>query len=164
MPDEDRWQQIWDVFHGALERPARQRSAYLEAACRGDSALGDEVRSLLAEHEPSSRPRRNASGSGHLLDRGLRFTPDDVLGDDLPGVPPDRIQRAQGSLESHAGQRYRLLNVLGSGGMGEVYRTLDRLTGRIVALKKILPSTAGAGPLSTSAETLTAPAASCSEP
>ncbi len=138
MSDEDRWQQIWDVFHDAAERPSGERTAYLEAACGGDHELRDEVLSLLAEHEPS----------GHLLDRGLRFV----------APPPDRVRRAKCDLESHVGQRYRLLNFLGSGGMGEVHRTLDRLTGRVVALKKIL-SSGGAGMFSTSAETLTAPPA-----
>ncbi len=143
MPDEDRWQQIWHVFHGAVERPAGERTAYVEAACRDDSALRDEVLSLLAEHESSD----------HLLDRGVRSGSTPVS----PDAATDRLRRTRASFESHVGQRYRLLNVLGTGGMGEVYRTLDRLTGRVVALKKILSSSGGPETFSTSAETVTAP-------
>lgn len=39
------------------------------------------------------------------------------------------------------GNRYRLESRLGSGGMGEVYRTTDRLTGQRVALKRVLAAT-----------------------
>ena len=33
------------------------------------------------------------------------------------------------------GNRYRLLNLLGAGGMGSIYRALDRLSGETVARK-----------------------------
>src|SRR6266704_274278 len=35
------------------------------------------------------------------------------------------------------GQRYRLIEQIGAGGMGTVYRALDRLTGETVALKRV---------------------------
>ncbi len=138
----DRWQRVWDAFHGALEQPSGERAAYLEAACGGDRTLRDEVLSLLAEHGTAD----------HLLDRGLR-----LVAPPRPVAPPGAV--AAGVSDSHVGQRYQLFNVLGSGGMGEVYRTLDRLTGRVVALKKILSSPRPASPSSTSAVTLTAPGA-----
>src|SRR5262245_28569972 len=35
------------------------------------------------------------------------------------------------------GGRYQLLNLLGRGGMGETHRVVDRLSGRVVTLKRL---------------------------
>src|SRR5262245_21363215 len=45
------------------------------------------------------------------------------------------------SIPSILGQRYRLLNLLGAGGMGRVYRAIDRLNGQVLALKRVLVPT-----------------------
>ncbi len=45
------------------------------------------------------------------------------------------------ALPNILGQRYRLLNILGAGGMGCVYRAIDRLTGQVLALKRVLVPT-----------------------
>ena len=47
----DRWADASSVFHAALERPPRDRAAFLDEACADDATLRDEVRSLLAFHE-----------------------------------------------------------------------------------------------------------------
>src|SRR4051794_10020836 len=39
------------------------------------------------------------------------------------------------------GRRYQILNRIGTGGMGEVWRAIDRLTGQSVALKRVLAPT-----------------------
>jgi hypothetical protein len=48
MPPE-RWRQIEDVFHAALECEPAVRHAFLEDACRGDEALRREVEAPLQQ-------------------------------------------------------------------------------------------------------------------
>ena len=50
VPD---WQQVKSIFHGAIDMPAEERTAYLQEACAGDAALRGEVESLLASHQDS---------------------------------------------------------------------------------------------------------------
>src|SRR5208337_5372995 len=47
----ERWQQIEELYHAALERAESQRPAFLEQACGGDEGLRGEVESLLSFHQ-----------------------------------------------------------------------------------------------------------------
>ncbi|MEQ1887219.1 MAG: serine/threonine-protein kinase [Bryobacteraceae bacterium] len=51
----ERWAQVRQVFDGALERPAKDRAAYLRVVCSRDDELRKEVESLLASHEGDSQ-------------------------------------------------------------------------------------------------------------
>ena len=46
-----RWEQIRQVFDGALERPAQDRAAYLRVLCARDDELRREVETLLLSSE-----------------------------------------------------------------------------------------------------------------
>jgi eukaryotic-like serine/threonine-protein kinase len=50
----ERWAQVRETFEGALERPAKDRAAYLRVVCSRDEELRREVESLLQSHEGDS--------------------------------------------------------------------------------------------------------------
>jgi eukaryotic-like serine/threonine-protein kinase len=99
--DPERWARVQDLFHGALELPPADRDAWIEARLRGEipeeaRALAQEVESLLRLDESSVE----------ILDGGVSRAARGVL-KNTP-APPEQ-----------AGP-YRILGLLGEGGMGVV--------------------------------------------
>lgn len=43
----ERWREVEEAFHGALDQPEEVRAAWLESTCGADAGLLDEVRALL---------------------------------------------------------------------------------------------------------------------
>jgi hypothetical protein len=46
----ERWRQISEIFHAAIERDQASREMFLEDACRHDPTLRAEVDALVAAH------------------------------------------------------------------------------------------------------------------
>jgi hypothetical protein len=44
----ERWRQVEEIYHSAMEREKSQRVAFLKEACGGDEELRCDVESLLA--------------------------------------------------------------------------------------------------------------------
>src|SRR5207247_4544064 len=87
----ERWAQIRQIFEGALERPDKDRAAYLRVVCARDEQLRREVETLLASHDGSgdfmAKPAVDLNRSGinaALLNSGTLALDPSLLDDD-PG-------------------------------------------------------------------------------
>jgi len=111
----DHQQPEESLFGEALDLGAEERRIFLDRACHGQPALRTNVEALLEEH-----------------DRLKGFL------SESPFTPPDGNGLPKGT---HLG-RYTIVEPLGAGGMGEVYRAVDADLRRNVAVKVLRPEQA----------------------
>ncbi|AWM36946.1 Serine/threonine-protein kinase PknB [Gemmata obscuriglobus] len=127
-----------DIFLEALNRPApADRGAYLDAACGGDQALRGRIDALL--RASTSDTFLNVPVAEQLA--GDLMTPQGSTDEHTLSVlgPPARAD-ALGRLG-----HYEVLEVVGRGGAGVVFRAFDEKLQRVVAIKVLSPALAGSG-------------------
>lgn len=120
--DSERWQRVEQLCQAALEREEGRQAEYLEEACGADEELRREVESLLAHQKQASR---------------FMETPAlDVAAQSLADSESHEFR------DAFLGRRlghYQIVQRVGSGGMGEVYRAVraDQEYSQQVAIKLV---------------------------
>jgi serine/threonine protein kinase len=149
------------IFATALEKPQAERAAYLADACGNDEALRKRLEGLLAASEkvgnfmanPAVAPAVDPAATAALPASADRAPPplspagqrgegptssdEEPLTFLEPPVRPDSLGRLG---------HYEVLQILGRGGFGIVFRAFDEMLQRVVALKVMAPQLAATSP------------------
>ncbi len=112
----ERWKKVSELFQAALDKDLPERDQFLLDAC-DDPAILNEVRSLLANYEDGFLEQTAEPGG----------TPS--------SVPEETSDSGKVRMVGRSFSHYRILDLLGAGGMGEVFIAEDTKLERKVAIK-----------------------------
>ncbi len=146
---------VKEIFLEAAELPDEAvRVAYLDRACEGDAGLREQVEALLRSHDPEGSflgtpaavvrdPFQDGTFEFDSSDSGVDSDLLDSFREtyDLNFLSPTTRPDSLGRLG-----HYEVLQVLGSGGFGIVFRAFDDILQRVVAVKVMAPEMAATSP------------------
>ena len=115
----EAWRRVREILEHALELAPERRSDYLEQVCAGDAALRREVDTLIAAD----------------LRAGQEF----LAGNAMEHAPAQAEETAPESLAGRRIGPYQIIQEIGQGGMGTVYRAIraDDQYRKVVAIKLV---------------------------
>ena len=108
--EPDRWQRVERIYLQAMECEASERSLLLDRACVEDRSLREEVESLL----------HYAEVPDPFLEKPAIEVMAKALAEDLLDIESKNSNRMIGARIA----QYRIVEKLGTGGMGDVYRAV----------------------------------------
>ena len=112
MPDQ-HWENLKEIFHATLALPPHERASFIEKSSHGDDSLRRSIESLLKAHEQTN----------NFVDTPAYQAAAEML--------IEQAELRNGQLVAH----YRIISLLGEGGMGRVYLAEDTRLHRRVCLK-----------------------------